>query len=230
MKNVLICNNCKSENAFFAYHCSKCNAFLRTKVANIDLWETVTRLIDSPVKADEKIIHSENKNFVGSLLILIAVKFSFILMILHNGFYNTAGNSISFSSSFLSGGVGSVILLSMTSFVITIINNSLGIKNRFKDNLAIYTYSFFPIIGALVVLSPIQYALFGEYWFTFNPSPLLIKPAASLILFIIEALLLLWSGCLIIISTYCQTRNRLYSIISGTIIFLIEIVFIIILL
>lgn len=221
MKNVLVCNNCKKENPFYSMICSNCNSFLRSKIPNIDLWETTGKLIEIPTQAFGKIIQAENKNFVVTLMIIVCVKLSLAAMIIYNAFYSVNGVPITFLNSFLLGGVPSIILLSFFSLMITFSNKFFGIENRFKDNFSIYIFSFIPMIGGLFVLIPIQFALFGEYWFTFNPSPLLMKPAPFLILLIIEGLLFIWSSILFIVATYSQTRNKIYSTCAGVILALL---------
>jgi len=223
MKNVLVCNNCKKENAFYSMICSNCNSFLRSKIPNIDLWETISKLIESPLQAFGRIIQAENKNFVVTLMIIVCVKLSLATMIVYNAFYSVNGITLSFLNSLLLGGVPSIVLLLVFSLIITFANRLFGIENRFKDNSAIYIFSFIPLIGGLFVLTPIQFALFGEYWFTFNPSPLLMKPTPSLILLTIEGLLFLWSSALFIVGTYSQTKNKIYSVCTGVILTLLVI-------
>jgi len=223
MKNVLVCNNCKKENAFYLLICSNCNSFLRSKIPNIDLWETIGKLVESPLQAFNKIIQAENKNFVVTLMIIVCVKLSIVTMITYNAFYSVNGIPITFLNAILLGGVPSIVLLLFFSLIITFSNKLFGIENRFKDNFAIYIFSFIPLIGGMVVLTPIQFALFGEYWFTFNPSPLIMKPTPSLILLIIEGLQFLWSCVLFIVGTYSQTRNKIYSICTGIILMLLVI-------
>lgn len=215
MKNVLVCNNCKKENPFYSMICSNCNSFLRSKIPNIDLWETISKLIETPVQAFNRIIQAENKNFVMTLMVLVCVKLSLATMIIYNAFYSVNGVPITFIKSFLLGGVPSIILLSIFSLITTYSNKFFGIGNRFKDNFSVYIFCFIPMLGGLTVLTPIQFALFGDYWFTFNPSPLLMKPTPSLILLIIEGLLFLWSSILFIAATYSQTRNKIYSACTG---------------
>ena len=215
MKNVSVCRNCNAENPFYALICKKCNSFLRRKISNIDLWETTWQLFDAPVKAAEKIIQSDTKNFLIMLLLFISIKYSINAVIMHNA-CNEKGMSFGFiNEGLLFGGVPIIMLLIVFSFSITLLNKVFGIANRFRDNLSIYTYSFIPQLFGLVVLTPIQFALFGEYWFIFNPSPFIIKPMAAYVLFIIEGFLFLWSSILFITSTYSQTRNKKYSIVIG---------------
>ena len=215
MKNILLCNSCSHENPFYSLNCEKCNAFLRSRTPNINLWETIWKLFDAPVKTSERIIHADHKNFLIPILVMIYFKYSLVSIMLSNVLKYQNGKLLETQSNFLVGGIIVILLIVVFSFVITYINHLTGIKNRFIDNLALYSYSFTPQIIALVILTPVEFALFGEYWFTFNPSPMLIKPAASYVLFFIEGIMYLWSSVLFILSTYAQTRNKIYSTIVG---------------
>ena len=215
MKKVLVCNNCHTENPFYQYNCIKCNAFLRTKIANIDLWDTLWKLLESPVKTGEQIIHAEHKNFVVIILILAGLKIGLSLLVFANAvllFDNEISNPWIF---IITASLYFVIFLLVVSFLITFFNNMFGLKNRFRDNVALYSYSFLPIVLTLIVLTPIEIAIYGIYWFTFNPSPLMFKPITTYVLLFIECLFIIWSFVLIITSTYSQCKNIFYSILVG---------------
>jgi hypothetical protein len=79
----------------------------------------------------------------------------------------------------------------------------------------LYSFAFTPQILGLIILTPVEFALFGEYWFTFNPSPFIIKPIAAYTLIGIEGIMCLWSCALFIFSTYAQCRNKIYSVVAG---------------
>lgn len=229
MKNILQCGSCSHENPFYLLNCEKCNAFLRPRNPNINLWETIWQLFDMPVKTSENIIHAEHKNFLIPFLLIIAFKFSLVSMMVSNFLIYQSGYTITKNGNFLSGGLAVIILIAVVSFVITYINQFIGIKNRFIDNLSIYTYAFTPQLLCLVILTPVEFALFGEFWFTFNPSPFLIKPLAAYMLISIEGIMFLWTGLLFIFSTYAQTRNKIYSTIVGvsfTILILLGLLFV----
>lgn len=221
MKKVVICNNCKTENPFYNLNCNKCNAFLRSKIVNIDLWDTLWKILESPIKTCEQIIQADHKNFVTTILILVGIKIGIGFLTISNALFlfdteieNSFGFIILVAVCFIS----SLIIISSLA---TVVNKLFGLTNRFKDNLALYSYSFLPIVLTLFVLTPIQIALYGTYWFTFNPSPLFIKPTATTVLILIESLFLIWSFFLIIISNYSQSKNIIYSILFG----FIEIIF-----
>lgn len=221
MKKVLICNNCGTENPFYAYICLNCKSFLRSKVANIDLWDTLWNLLDSPVKTSETIIHAEHKNFVGTILTLAGIKIGLSFLIVANAL-KLFGEEISGPFNFI---VISTIIFILTlliiSSVLTLINKSVGIANRIKDNIALFAYSFLPIVITLIILTPIQLALYGVYWFTFNPSPILFKPMASYVIYFIEGIFYLWSVILLITSSYAQSKNVIYSLVVGVVSFMI---------
>lgn len=215
MKNVLICKNCGTENPFFSLNCNKCDSYLRVRVSNIDLWQTTWQIFESPVQAGEKIIHSDHKNFVISLLIVICVKYAILSAMIFNSTHENVESIGVFPQAFVSGGLPVILFLMIGSVLLTMLNNFFSIKNRVVDNLALYTYCFIPQILGLVFLTPIHFALFGEYFFSFNPSPFLIKPMAAYVLLIIEILLFLWSFLNVGFFTFAQTRNKLYSAAVG---------------
>ncbi len=215
MKKVQICPNCNTENPFYALNCTNCKAFLRSKIANIDLWSTLWKLFESPIKTAETIIHSEHKNFVSIVLLLTGLKTGFSFLVVSNALQLPSSKvTSSFSLIFICAIVFIIALLAV-SFLITKLNNALGIKNRFKDNVALYSYSFLPAVFAMIVLTPVKLAIFGLYWYSFNPSPLLFKPMTTYVMMFLEAVFYLWSIILLITSTYAQTKNIFYSIFIG---------------
>ncbi|KAF0153422.1 MAG: hypothetical protein FD143_237 [Ignavibacteria bacterium] len=218
MINKLTCNNCGVCNPIFALYCSNCNSFLRARVPNIDLWDTVWNLFVSPTETAVKIIQAEKKNFVFFLLSLWFIKSSINYYILSN----YLNHDVSLSDAFLKGGLLSIGVLTGASFLLTEIFKMSKIQVRHKDILAIYTYSLTPIILAFVFLTPFHIALYGFYWYTINPPPLIIKPLVSYVLYGIEFLFYLWVLLLLVLTTYVQIGGRkITSLIIGVIIFLI---------
>lgn len=215
MKNEIVCNNCGKKSAFYKLNCDHCKAYLRTRIVNIDLWATVYLILESPRNAFEKIIQAEHKNFIIFLTILAGIKI-FLFSVMANSVIDPLNKIVDYfvSNMFIFIGYASLVIL-LFSFIVTRLNSALGLENRFKDNYSIYVYSFVPLFISLVVLSAVHYALFGKYWFTFNPSPFIVKPAVAWIMSIIEVILLVWSILLSIIATYAQTRSKLYSIAIG---------------
>ncbi len=215
MKNVLICGNCGKENAFFKLNCTGCRSFLRARIVNIDFWDTVWKIFYSPVSTAEKIIQAENKNYLVTSGLLTAFKFSLVsLMLLNFSVGKTLGDQPYFNGM-MRGSLPFLISTLLFSIAVTFINKSVGIESRIKDNIAIYFFSFVPVNFSLFILAPIQFALFGEYWFTFNPSPFIMKPQSAIVIIILEFGMLIWSAFLFVASTYAQSKNKVYSAAVG---------------
>ncbi|MCX6167945.1 MAG: hypothetical protein NTX65_01290 [Ignavibacteriales bacterium] len=215
MKNVLICEQCGNENPYYQLNCTKCKSFLRARIVNIDFWDTLWKLLYSPIKTAENIIQAENKNFVLTCALLASLKISLLSLILMNAVRSFENENYSFIHGFIFGGVPFLIIIPVFSIIITLINKKNNVRGRVKDGIAVYFYSFAPMVLSLLVLTPIQFALFGSYWFTFNPSPFLMKPRAATVMYILELIMFIWSAFLFITSTYAQTKSRIYSIFLG---------------
>lgn len=215
MKNIQQCPNCGTENPIYKYSCTNCKAFLRERIVNIDLWKTIYSILESPILTFTKIIEAEHKNFVIFLNTLIGIKFFLITVILKSfNQINSFDNDYFLQNLLIIVGV-SFILLMLLAFIFTKLNNVFGLENRFRDNYSIIVYSFIPLLFSLVLLSPVHYALFGQYWFTYNPPPYVIKEVPAYILLFIEGLLTIWSALLVIFGFYSQTKNKVYAIITG---------------
>ena len=220
MKNVLKCDNCGNENPIYQLTCSQCKSYLRARIVNLDFWDTLWKMLYSPVNTAKDIIQAENKNYIATCAFIALIKFSLISYMLMNATGISGETNHTFLNGFLSGGIPFLVTVVLFSLLITFLNSKLGVKGRIKDAISVYFFSFTPVILALLILAPIQIALFGEYWFTFNPSPFIMKPQAALVIFLIELLMYLWSGLLFVTSTYAQTKNLIYSLVTGSIGFL----------
>ncbi|MEW6508408.1 MAG: hypothetical protein AB1432_11745 [Bacteroidota bacterium] len=228
MKNILVCKNCTADNPLFAYTCKKCYAFLRAKIPNIDFWNILALLLESPVRATENIIQSDHKNYIITLSIILGIKISINAWVINNALLlsNTIANN--FVISIVIGLCGFLLGIAFVSLLAVYTAKFLNIQTRFKDFFSIYIYSFIPVVVLFVFITPIQIALFGTYWFTFNPSPFIIKNIPSYIITVIEGVFFLWSFFLTIIVNYTQIRKILFAfcfsiiqlIIIGFIIFL----------
>ena len=219
MENSQVCPNCETENSFYAQNCVNCGNVLRDRVVNIDLWKTFWDLIESPKKAFSNIVFSEHKNFLSIIFFLAGLKFFLNSYTLHNIIHGNINYNILIN--LLLSISGFIIFLLIVSAVIYFAFKSVNIKARFKDLLAVYAYSFVPMITGLAILFPLEYALFGAYFFTYDPSPFFIKPTASYILVILEALLYLWTLVLFILGTVVFSGKKSFSIITGILIFLL---------
>jgi len=214
MKNIVTCPNCSSENPYYKLTCSNCNSYIRDRISNLDLWNIISVLIESPVKAFQKIIYSDHKNFIFFILFFVSIKFlvnaRFISLITIGKFTTTTSLPVSFILilSFL------VIVLILFAFIFTRINSSSGFNTRFKDIFSIVTYAQLPYLFGLTVLFPIELIIFGDYIFSLNPSPFVIKEMIAYTLFTVELLLILWSIFLSIAAFYVHYRKIIPALAS----------------
>ncbi len=217
MKNSIECPNCGHKNNSIDRVCKNCHFYLREKIANIDLWTTFWKMLETPRKAFQNIFFAEKKNYVFILLFVLSFKFCFNGLVLAN---ITKKNIFVFDEFYFN------LLLSFGYFFLFIFLFSLfykltskifGIYVRYKDSYTLFTYSLWPMIFAVVILSLLQYALFGEFYFTFNPSPFIIKPFAAYVLLALEALTILFTLYLAIWGIYVQTGYKIYAFVFGVI-------------
>jgi len=217
MKNVIICKSCSAENPFYEVICSNCHSFLRDRICNIDLWKTMEQLIETPVVAFRRIIQSEHKNFISLIFIFAVFKLFissiFISLIL---FRNEQALNF-FITRFLYFAVGLFFLLVILSLLLLLVLKGGGIKSRFKDLFALLTYSLMPYSFAAIILFPIELIIFGNYLFTVNPSPFIIKSFFAWVLVSLEVLLILWSVFLTVTGTYAQTKSIKFSLANSLI-------------
>lgn len=219
MQNPVICKSCNTENALFRLNCTKCNNYLRAKIWNINLWHYIRLLIETPAKGFTNIIWSEHKNFIVFILFITSIKFMidsfFLKMTLgENTFLNH-----NFFISFLVVLAETLVLVLLFTLIIKIINKSFKLETRFKDILAITSYSLFPNIFALFTLFLVEIILFGGYLFSLNPSPVIIKPLLAYTLIAFESLVIFWCVFLLAFGFYALSKLKLYSIVSSILFF-----------
>ena len=219
--NKIICSNCKTVNPLYSLNCNNCRAFLRPKISNIDFWETTWQLFYEPTKAFTKIIQAEKKNYLLLILSLIFIKFSLSHYTIHQFVDNNNDNSITIYSSLIWGGGVSLLLIFSFSLMLFIVLKLTKTQTRYKDNIAIISYSFTPLILSFLFLTPFHIALFGLYWYTLNPMPVIIKPLVSYILYFIEVVFHLWLLVLLFFSAYVQSLKKILSIIFSLFFFIV---------
>jgi hypothetical protein len=217
MKNVIICKSCNTENPFYEVICINCHSYLRERIFNIDLWKTIEQLIETPVKAFRRIIQSEHKNFI-SLIFIFAVFKLFISSIFISliFFRNEQALNYFITRFFLFAG-GMLLLLLIISQLLLFILKGVGVKARYKDLFALFTFSLMPYSFASLILFPVELIIFGTYLFSVNPSPFIVKSFLAWALVILELLLILWSAFLTITGTYAQTKSIKFSLANSAI-------------
>ena len=211
MKNTVVCTNCNTENPFYQHTCNKCSTYLRDRVYNVDLFKILGLLIESPKKAFQLIVFSEHKNFIVFIILFATVKLlinaRFLSMITLGSFRSTVGVGLSYLILL----TAVFILIFLSSVIFKKISKSFEIENRSKDFFALLSYVQTPYALGVLVLFPFEIIIFGDYLFSLNPTPFVIKEVLAYLFLILEAFIILWSIFLGIKAFNVQTGNRTYS-------------------
>ena len=221
MKNAIVCSSCSASNPPFEYICKNCNSFIRSRVSNIDLWKTTGLLVESPMKAFTEIVFSEHKNFVVFILLLasskLLVDIRFVSLLTVGEFHPTT--SLLFSYLI----VVAVILLFLLfySFLMKFTLQSYEIETRFRDNLAVLIYSLIPHVFGIIFLFVLELVVFGDFLFSVNPSPFVIKGMIAYLFLGAEVLLFLWSAFLSYSAFRVQTSSIHISIMFTFILYIL---------
>jgi len=211
MKNSVECPHCKTDNANFSATCSKCNSYLREKVVNLDLWKTIGMLIESPSEAFRNIIYSEHKNFIIFILLFASVKLlidtRFVSLITVTEFHSTIGLGISYLLLI----VPLFILLFLTSIIFKTISGTAGINTRIKDYFAVMCFTIIPFVFGALIIFPFELIIYGDYLFSVNPSPFVIKKYFAYFFLLLEVAIILWSIFLSFKGFKVQTANNILA-------------------
>jgi hypothetical protein len=218
MKNVVVCSNCKSENPFYTLICTSCKSYMRERVYNIDLWKTISLLIESPSAGFKSIIFSEHKNFIILVILLAAGKLFIDGMFLSLFSLKENAAISNYISNYLIILGSTFILITLFSLLLKLMIKKAGIQSRFGDNLSIISYSFIPHAFGFLLLLPVELILFGGYLFSADPSPFIIKETLAYVMLGFEGLVILWSLFLTFIAVKTQSNNILFSVVFSVII------------
>lgn len=211
MQNTITCPQCKSENPFYKSICSQCNSFIRERIVNLDLWKTLGLIIENPSAAFKLIVYSEHKNFTIFIILFASVKLlittRFVSMLTLGIFRSTVGIGISYiilmPALFL-------MILSL-SFLFKRILQITKIESRTKDHFALMSYILTPYLFGVLLLFPLELIIFGDYLFSLNPTPFVIKEFFAYLFAGLEVLIILWSIFLSIKAFFIQTNSYYFS-------------------
>ena len=215
MKNSVVCPNCRTENPFYNFICNNCRVYLRDRISNLDLWSTISSIIETPSKGFKTIILSEHKNFIFFILFFIGLKYlinaRFISMLTMSDFRSTIG--LQYSYLIVLG--ATLIYFVSFSILYTVVGKRNDIYLRFKDTFAIIIYSQIPYLLGLVLLFTLELVLFGDYLFSKNPTPFIIKGFLAYLFLILEVGIIIWSIFLIIKAFLTQSQKKLFSVFTA---------------
>lgn len=197
---MITCPICKTENNHLASICFKCGGFLQAKVDNINLFETLWKLIEHPSKAFKNISMAKHKNYIALLSFLAGINLSFLLL----RYWNIYDLLETTKTLFIAGVGGGILLgvLSITIISLLIFNLAKFFKVRtlFKNVWSVVSFSFVPLIYSLIFLMPVKLLTFGIDYFGTDSSPVSLNQSVYYILMTLDSLMLLWVVALVIIA------------------------------
>jgi hypothetical protein len=201
INSMIICSVCRTENDKYATICIKCGGFLQNRVANLDLFDVIWKIIENPRKAFQTIMLAEHKNYALFLYTLWGISATFA------GFwYFRVGDRFEnilfliFWALIIGVPLG-IGLFPTVSILHWILSKSFGGISSFRTSIGISSYALIPIILSLVVILPIELMTFGMYLFTGNPHPMALKPMLYIVLIGIDSAMVFWTFILLIIGT-----------------------------
>ena len=182
--------------------CSHCGGYLQTRIQTLDLFDTLWMLIESPRRAFKRICLAEQKNYIHFLAAVVGVEIVALWLWRARGGLLFENNlQFLILALILSGPLVGVLVLYAGSFVYSTIARLMNARTRFREVKAVLAYALIPLMLAAVFLVPIELGLFGMSLFTGNPSPMVLKPGAYIVLIGMNGLAVLWTFVLLVIGT-----------------------------
>jgi hypothetical protein len=145
-------------------------------------------------------------------------------MITISQFRSTVGLEISY---LIVVGITLVLFL-LFSIAYTLTGKLNNISFRFKDTIAILIYSQIPFIFGLLILFSLELVIFGDYLFSTNPTPFVIKGFIAYLFLLLEISTIIWSSFLVFKGFHTQTNVISFSLLSAStfIVLLISLIYI----
>lgn len=197
--SMIHCPVCNAPNHHLRVTCSACGSFIQQKVDNINLFEMLWKMIETPQKAFRSVALSKHKNYALSIGAGSGFGIAFFFFwIMKVGEFTDQFINILIAGLAIGPPLGVVFLL-VSTIIEKIIFRIGGEKASFRDMFAITAYSFTPLMYSAIFILPLELITFGIYLFTRSPGVLQIKPISAIFLFGLDGVCVLWTVILNII-------------------------------
>ena len=194
MSNYYVkCSRCGINNPLYESVCKNCGSIIRDRITSLDFWNIIGQLIERPKEAIIHIIQAEQKNFATFVLLAGLFKI-FLLSSIISGVLSNGNFSI---LNFLFFSLVCTALIILTAFFLKKMVAGKEAKFRIKDFYAGMAYSFMPQLIGLFILFVMEFIVFGEQLFTFNPSPFLVKENFAYLFSALEIGIVIWNVSLL---------------------------------
>lgn len=214
--NTNTCLICGERNFILELKCSYCGNLIREKIPVINFGEMYQDLIFNTELAIKKILFAEHKNYTIFLFVLLGIKLTiftfFEAAILDQDFNLSLIEIIAISLLFW------ITFIAFTCFLIKFFIQFFTKKKiSIKNTSALINYSFIYFSTSLFVIFPLEIMLFGQYFFSKNPSIFEINIYKAIPIIAIEVIIILYSLYLLV-----KFLNFiLYKVVNGMILAII---------
>jgi len=195
---MLLCPVCGKENDDLAVVCVSCKGYLQTKVDTLDLFHTSWGLLETPRTTMHRIAISRHKNYTIFLTALFGIAFAVTILWFGNFGRVLGGLGGVLLVAVLGGPILGLISVLLMSIVLRIASKILGGHSSMRETFAVVAYATVPIVWSLVLVFPVELAVFGGYFFDSNPPPQVINPIAYLLLLTLDSIAVFWSWILLV--------------------------------
>ncbi len=189
---MITCTVCGETNEDLAITCRKCHGFLQAKVETIDLFTTIWGLIERPRATMRKVVLARHKNYAFILLMLLGIAMSLACFS-----YWQLGRHVSYGmlivAGVLIGPPAGLLFGVIASLLAGIIARMFNGKGNARNLRAVLAFGAVPVLMLLVVVFPIQFAIFGQYLFDHNPPPEVYEPTLHYALLSLNIAGFLWA-------------------------------------
>jgi hypothetical protein len=198
---MIACTVCGTQNDEFAAVCVSCKSFLQTKVDNLNLFETLWSLMESPRATFRRIALARHKNYVILLSCLLGMAIVYSAIWLKSLGTRVPDFALLMGAGLVAGPPVGIIFTFLFSFLVHRMGRLLGGTGTYRNVRAATIYASVPVVYSLIFVFPVEIAIFGPYFFSDNPPPLVINPAAYIVLLGFDGAAVLWSLALLIEGT-----------------------------
>ncbi|HEX9005876.1 MAG TPA: Yip1 family protein [Bacteroidota bacterium] len=163
-------------------------------------------LFEAPAATMRRIVIARHKNYVILLSCLFGIALVLgIIWALSLG-RQFGGLGPTLAVGVLAGPVAGLLAVVLIGLVVRQVSRLLGGHATMRETLSMVAYAMVPIVISLVLILPIEIAVFGQYLFDNNPPPLVINPPAFIGLVALDVLAVLWAWVLLITGTRVAQR------------------------
>jgi len=212
---MLTCPVCGHSNDDLSVVCVSCKAYLQAKVDTLDLFHTIWGLMEAPAATMRKIVIARQKNYVIFLSCLFGIALAYCLI-----WYRGLGTLIGFGPALALGVVAGPLLglvaVVLIGLFLMLVSRILGGHATLRETVSVVAYALVPVVLSLVMVFPVEIAVFGQYLFDPNPPPLVMNPPAYIGLLSLDAIAVAWSWGLLLVGTrVAQRLSRVRAFLSA---------------